>query len=69
MVFNGILCFITYGTNKYLLSYLAPLVCINHLFSMIYLSFQSFRKQDECTLMHIFRTIIEQEFLFRTWNK
>ena len=35
MVFNGILCFITYGTNKYLLSYLAPLDCINHLFSVI----------------------------------
>jgi len=69
MVFNGILDFITYGTNKCLLSYLVPLVCINHLFSMIYLSFQSFRKQDECILMHIFRTIIEQEFLFRTWNK
>ena len=45
------------------------LVCINHLFSAIYLSFQSFRKQDEYTLIHTFRTIIEQEFLFRTWNK
>ena len=69
MVFNGILCFITYGTNKCLLSYLAPLDCISHLFSVIYLSFQSFRKQDECTLIYTFRTIIEQEFLFRTWNK
>ena len=69
MVFNGILCFITYGTNKYLLSYLVPLDCTNHLFSAIYLSFQSFRKQDECTLIHIFRTINEWEFLFQTWNK
>ena len=32
MVFNGILCFITYGTNKCLLSYLVPLDCINRLF-------------------------------------
>ena len=69
MVFNGILCFITYGTNKYLLSYQVPLDYINYLFSMTYLLFQSFRKQGECTLIHTFRTIIEQEFLFRTWNK
>ena len=69
MVFNGILCFITYETNKCLLSCLVPLACVIHLFSAIYLLFQSFRKQDECTLIHTFRTKIEQEFLFRTWNK
>ena len=30
---------------------------------------EMFEVIDECTLIHTFRTIIEQEFLFRTWNK